>query len=95
MASSAWSPAGEKQNRSGEWLSYLYGYGKKEPSTRDKFVAVSKDNLAVVNQLLDHAKRLNKSRRYADAEALADLAEKLLESNANLLNVVGDVLDKK
>lgn len=95
MGNSTWIPAGNKNNRASEWASYLYGYGKKEPSVREKFAAVSKENLVVINELLENAKRLNKARRYADAEALTDLAEKLLDNNANLLNVVGDVLDKK
>jgi hypothetical protein len=95
MGSSSWIPESGKQSRSNEWLSYLYGYGRKEPNTRERFVTVSKTNLAIARELLDNAKRLSKARRYSDAEKLTDLAKELLDNNANLLTVVGDVLDKK
>lgn len=95
MGSNAWIPDRDKQGRANEWLSYLYGYGRKEPNTRERFVTVSKANLAIARELLDNAKRLSKARRYNDAEKLTDLAKELLDNNANLLTVVGDVLDKK
>lgn len=74
-------------------LEYLYG--RKEPGAREKFASVSMTNVAIARGLLDNAKRLSKARRYNDAEILTDLAKEILDNNANLLDVVGDVLDKK
>jgi hypothetical protein len=96
MANNSWLPASSKSSdRSKEWFNHIYTPVSSESAHRQRFVAVSRTNLEIANEMLEQAKRLSKARRYTDADIMIDLAKKLIENNANFLDTVGDVLDKK
>jgi nucleosome binding factor SPN SPT16 subunit len=66
--------------------------GSQKDTRRERLIAVSAKNIDIVNQLISEIRRLSDNGQEKDANKLADITEQLLDNNANLQTVVGEVL---
>lgn len=59
---------------------------------RQRFVDISLENSDIVDDLLKQVKKHTAKRQYAEANQLLGIAQRILDNNKKLQNMVGEVL---
>jgi hypothetical protein len=65
---------------------------RRKPNIRQEFVDISRTNTDLVDDILREVTSLRGKKRYADADKLLDIAQRILDNNKRLQNMVGEVL---